>query len=123
MLRRILLLSSAVLMGACAVAQAQPSDIIGTVIDTTSKQPIAGVNVTAISPILPEPKSTATGAQGDYRLAELPAGVYTLTYEHSAYKPYARIDFQLRINRTVRVNVELMPRSAGQAAAPESGKP
>ena len=120
MLRRILPLLSFVLLSVAGTGvQAQPSDIIGTVIDATSKQPIAGVNVTAMSPNLPDPKKTATDAEGDYRLAELPPGVYTLTYEHSAYRPYARYDFQLRFNRTIRVNVELSPKSV----APSAGRP
>lgn len=120
MLRRILpLLSFALLSIASTQAQAQSSSIIGTVIDATSKQPIAGVNVSATSPDLPDPQNTATDAQGNYRLTQLPPGVYTLRYESNAYRPYARADVQLRLNRTIRVNVELLPASL----LPPSGQP
>ena len=124
MLRRILpLLSSVLLMSTCAVAQAQSSSIIGTVIDAMSRQPVSGVTVTATSPNLPGPKNAVTDGEGNYRLAQLPPGAYSLSYENSAYKPYTRADVQLRLNRTIRVNIELLPASLGEAAAAESGKP
>lgn len=121
MLRRFPpLLLFVVLSGAGTSAWAQSSTIIGTVIDAMSKQPVAGVAVAATSPNVQEPQNTATDAQGNYRLAQLPPGVYTLSYEHSAYKPYARADVQLRLNRTIRVNVELLPASL---APPPASQP
>ncbi|WP_338867903.1 YfbK domain-containing protein [Myxococcus stipitatus] len=92
-------------------ALAQSSTILGTVIDAQSRQPVADVLVTAISPNLEKEQVVVTNAQGEYRIPQLPPGVYVLRYERESYKPYARMDVQLRLNRTIRVNVELLPES------------
>ncbi len=93
---------------------AQNSTIIGTVIDTRSRQPVPDVVVTASSPNLQGEQTVVTDAQGNYRIPQLPPGIYTLRLEKEWYKPYARSDLQLRPNRTIRVNVELLPESLGE---------
>ncbi|MFY2560410.1 carboxypeptidase-like regulatory domain-containing protein [Corallococcus terminator] len=97
-------------------ALAQSSTIIGTVIDARSRQPVPDVVVTATSPNLQGEQTVATNAQGEYRIPQLPPGVYTLRFEKEEYKPFARTDdVQLRLNRTIRLNVELLPESLGEA--------
>lgn len=126
MLRRTLcLISFLLLMGACTGAWAQASTIIGTVIDAQSRRPIADVVVTATSPNLQGEQTVVTDAQGNYRIPQLPPGVYTLRFENDSYKPYARSDIQLKLNRTIRVNVEMLPNSLGQdpAGTPPTDKP
>src|SRR5689334_5975933 len=90
-----------------APALAQSSTIIGTVIDARSRQPVPDAVVTATTPAFQGEQTVVTDAQGNYRIPQLPAGVYTLRFEKEGYKPYARADIQLRVNRTIRVNVEL----------------
>ncbi|NMO13975.1 DUF3520 domain-containing protein [Pyxidicoccus fallax] len=105
-------------MGAPALAQPDAgtgtSVIIGTVIDAQSRQPVPEVVVTATSPNLQGEQTVVTDAQGNYRLPQLPPGIYTLRFEKEQFKPYARADIQLRLNRTIRVNVELLPESVGE---------
>ncbi|MFP2904692.1 von Willebrand factor type A domain-containing protein [Pyxidicoccus sp. 3LFB2] len=96
-------------------ALAQSSTIIGTVIDAKSRQPVPDVVVTATSPNLQGEQTVMTDAQGSYRIPKLPLGVYTLRFEREQFKPYARSDVQLRLNRTIRVNVELLSASLGEA--------
>jgi Carboxypeptidase regulatory-like domain len=117
MLRKFLLalLLFLPLLGANA-AQAQSSTIIGTVINAQSRQPVEDVVVTATSPNLQGEQTVVTDSQGNYRIPQLPPGIYTLRFEKEQYKPYARADVQLRLNRTIRVNVELLPESVGNAA-------
>jgi Ca-activated chloride channel family protein len=92
-----------------APALAQTGTILGTVIDVKSRQPVPDAVVTATSPNLQGEQTVVTDAHGNYRIPGLPPGVYTLRFEKEQYKPYARGDIQLRLNRTVRVNVELQP--------------
>ncbi|WP_338267204.1 YfbK domain-containing protein [Corallococcus caeni] len=87
------------------------SVIIGTVIDTETKKPLADVVVTATSPSLQGEQTVVTDAQGNYRIPQLPAGTYTLRFEKESFKPYARPEIQLLLNRTIRVNVEMLPES------------
>jgi hypothetical protein len=90
-------------------AQAQTSTLIGTVLDAESRVPVTDAIVTATSPSLGRALTTVTDAQGRYRMTGLPPGLYTLRFEKEQYDPYARADIPVRLNRTVRVNVELLP--------------
>ena len=105
-------LAAGLLYGSAAFAQS--STMIGTVIDAQSRNPVPDVVVTATSPNLQGEQTVVTDAQGNYRIPQLPPGVYTLRFEKEQFKPYARSDVQLRLNRTIRVNVELLPESLGE---------
>jgi hypothetical protein len=102
-------LLAGLLIGSAALAQSSSSVIIGTVVSADTKQPVADVVVTATSPNLQGEQTVVTDAQGSYRIPQLPPGEYTLRYEKEAFKPFSRSDIQLRLNRTIRVNVELLP--------------
>ncbi|NMO15854.1 TonB-dependent receptor [Pyxidicoccus fallax] len=105
-------LAAGLLYGSAAFAQS--STMIGTIIDAQSRQPVPDVVVTATSPNLQGEQTVVSDAQGNYRIPQLPPGVYTLRFEKEQFKPYARADVQLRLNRTIRVNVELLPESLGE---------
>ncbi|WP_249351241.1 YfbK domain-containing protein [Corallococcus exiguus] len=99
-----------------APALAQPdagsvgkSVIIGTVIDTETKKPLQDVVITATSPSLQGEQTVVTDANGNYRIPQLPVGTYTLRFELESFKPFARPEIQLLPNRTIRVNVEMLP--------------
>ncbi|CAM3899676.1 TonB-dependent receptor [Corallococcus sp. ZKHCc1 1396] len=102
-------LAAGLLYGSAAFAQS--SVILGTVINTEDKKPAADVVVTATSPNLQGEQIVVTDAQGNYRIPQLPPGTYTLRFEKETFKPYARPEIQLLLNRTIRVNVELLPDS------------
>ncbi len=105
--RRLLLLASVALTPA---ALAQGSSVLtGTLIDASSKNPISDVVVTATSPKLQGEQIVVSDSTGTYRIPQLPPGPYTLRFEKESFKPYTRSDVQLRIDQTVRVNVELLP--------------
>ncbi|WP_426756029.1 YfbK domain-containing protein [Myxococcus sp. Y35] len=95
-------------------AWAQSSVLVGTVIDASSRKSLPDVIVTASSPNLQGTQTAATDAQGNYRIPQLPPGDYTLTFEKEGFKPYTRSAIQLRLNRTTRINVELLPTSMGE---------
>src|SRR5687768_2545997 len=57
----------------------QVGSISGNV-TTSEGEPLPGVLVEATSPVLPQPRSTATNEAGDYRLPQLPPGSYELTF-------------------------------------------
>ncbi|MCK8500932.1 mucoidy inhibitor MuiA family protein [Myxococcus fulvus] len=96
------------------VAPGGDAFVLGNVIDAQSRTPVGDVVVTATSPSLPGEETTVTDAQGNYRLPPLPPGVYTLRFEKEQFKPYARADIQVWMQRTVRMNVELLPESLGE---------
>lgn len=92
------------------------STFAGTVIDGVGKQPLAGVAVTATSPVLEGAETQATDEQGDYQISGLPPGYYTLSFELDGFKPFERDDIELHDGRTIHMNVELLPDNVGAAA-------
>jgi hypothetical protein len=105
-------LVACLLLGSVALAQSSSSVIIGTVAnaDPASKgTALADVVVTATSPNLQGEQTVVTDAQGQYRIPQLPPGNYVLRFDREGFRPFTRSDIQLRLNRTIRVNVELLP--------------
>jgi Ca-activated chloride channel homolog len=99
------------------------SVIIGTVVAADNKKPIADVVVTATSPNLQGEQVVVTDAQGNYRIPQLPPGVYTLRFDKESYRPFSRSDIPLRLDRTIRVNVELLAESFSEEIVVVSSGP
>jgi outer membrane receptor protein involved in Fe transport len=85
------------------------SVIVGQVLSADNKKAVSDVVVTATSPNLQGEQVVVTDAQGQYRIPQLPPGVYTLRFDKESFKPFSRSDIQLRLDRTIRVNVEILP--------------
>jgi outer membrane receptor protein involved in Fe transport len=85
------------------------SVIVGQVVSADGKAPVSDVVVTATSPNLQGEQVVVTDAQGQYRIPQLPPGVYTLRFDKESFKPFSRPEIQLRLDRTIRVNVEMLP--------------
>jgi hypothetical protein len=83
--------------------------LTGAVLDASTRQPVADVAVTATSAALQGEQTVVTDGAGSYRIPQLPPGNYTVRLEKEAYKPYASGGITLRVNSTIRVNVELLP--------------
>ena len=101
-------------LSAATVAHAD-SVILGTVIDAETRKPAADVLVTLTSPSLQGEQVVVTDTQGQYRIPQLPPGVYTLRFDKESFRPFARPEIQLRLDRTIRVNVQLLPESARES--------
>src|SRR5829696_7835666 len=83
------LIAFVLLMGfqVSALAQGvQTGTIRGTVQDQQGLA-MPGVTVTATSPALQGPRTAVTEAEGNYTLAALPAGQYTVTFELTGFTP------------------------------------
>src|SRR5436190_24217695 len=69
---------------------AQSASLVGKVTDQSGGA-MPGVTVTVKSPALQVQQASAvTGADGDYRLLELPPGAYTVTFELSGFQTSVR---------------------------------
>jgi hypothetical protein len=97
-----------VLLGTSALAQGT-AVITGKIINSADKKPLQDAVVTATSPSLQGEQAVVSDASGSYRIPQLPPGVYTIRVDREGYKPFSRPDIQLRIDRTIRFNVELLP--------------
>ena len=101
------------LLLAGTAAHAQSAVLTGTVVDSSTKVPVADVVVTASSPSLQGEQVVITDASGLYRVPQLPPGSYTLRFEKETYRPYSRSGIDVVSDRTLRLNVELLPETAG----------
>lgn len=100
----ILLLVTAV---SAAAGQATTANIIGQVKDESGSV-LPGVTVTATSPVLQVPSvTTVTDTQGDYRLASLPIGTYSVEYELAGFQAVKHDGLRLTIGFTVKQDVTL----------------
>lgn len=105
----VLVLAS--LVAGSALAQSQ-SVLTGVVRDTSTKQPVADVVVTATSPSLQGEQVVVSDNTGTYRIPQLPPGVYTLRFEKESFRPLSRSQMMLRAGITARADVELLPETA-----------
>jgi hypothetical protein len=86
----------------------QTGEISGKVTDS-SNAVLPGVTVTATGDVLPAPRETVTGDQGDYRLPALPPGNYTLTFALSGMQTVtrpARVQLQQDTVADVTLNIQ-----------------
>lgn len=83
---------------------AQHGSVTGTVTDGAGVLP--GVTIEASRPDLAEPRVTHTDEVGSYSLAELPAGIWTLTFELPGFSTASR-ERDLPADSIVTVDVEL----------------
>ena len=101
------------LVGGAAYAQASTSVLTGNVVDASTNAPVADVVVTATSPSLQGEQVVVTDSTGLYRVPQLPPGTYTLRFEKESYRPYSRTGIEVPADRTLRLNVPLLPETAG----------
>ena len=97
--------------------------LTGNVLDASTPRPVADVVVTATSPALQGERVVVTDASGLYRVPQLPPGTYTLRFEKETYRPYTRTGIEVTADRTLRLNVELLPEVAGSETVTVVGTP
>ena len=97
------------LLLAAPAAWAQGSAVMtGTVLDASTKKPLPDVVVTVTSPALQGEQTVVTDKSGSYRIPNLPPGSYVLRCEADGYKPCSRGGITLKLDSTIRVNVEML---------------
>jgi len=103
----------AVMIGVVALAsspaagQGTSASIIGQVTDDSGAV-LPGVTLTATSPALQVPQVTdVTNELGEYRLAPLPIGTYTVVFDLAGFRPARREDVRLTVGFTARIDMKL----------------
>ena len=79
----------------------QTGDIAGQVTNASDGSPITGIAIEASSPVLPGVRTATTSANGEYRLALLPPGAYTIKYSLSDGTTLTRVTTVLLEQRSV----------------------
>lgn len=101
------LLGIALIPAAVRGQSAQSAALVGKVTDQSGGA-MPGVTVTVKGPALQVPHvTTTTAGDGDYRLLELPPGVYSVAFEPSGFQTSVRTDVRLTTGSAGRVDVTL----------------
>src|SRR5712691_9487416 len=102
--QRLIVLACAVLIPTVAFAQAS---VTGVVRDTSGAV-LPGVTAEATSPVLIEKvRSVVTDGTGQYRIVDLLAGTYTVTFTLPGFSTVRREGIELTGSFTATVNVEM----------------
>src|SRR5215469_190994 len=87
-------------------AQVETGRIVGAVKDASGAVvSSATITVTAIQ--INVQSKTTTNADGEYVIAELNAGEYTVSVEHAGFKKAVQAAFKLDVNQVVRIDFVL----------------
>lgn len=113
-MRFLQVLSAALLLSAVAAAQSDRGTITGTVTDPTGA---------VLANAMLEAKNAGTGATyraastntGNYNLAQLPTGTYSLSATTPGFKTFVREKIELPVAQTVRIDVTLEVGSAAES--------
>lgn len=104
--RFLLCLLLGALLSAPALLAQTTSTIEGVVTDRQGLA-ISGAEVNIAADTLGVSKKTTTDANGNYSIAALPAGLYTLTVSHAGFSTQVFKDLEVTLNRTLKFNVSL----------------
>lgn len=96
------------LLPTIAAAQVESSGTFAGVVRDTSGAVLPGVTVEASSPVLIEKvRTSVTDEQGQYQIASLRSGVYTVTFTLTGFRTLRREALELSPGFIVNVNAEL----------------
>jgi len=87
-------------------AQRTTGDLIGVVKDSSGAV-LPGVTVSVTGPNIPRAQTAVTSEQGSYRVANLPPGTYTVSFELSGFKSVALQGLRVNLGGTLEQNVSL----------------
>src|SRR5437016_3705088 len=105
---RIALLLAALPILAPSAAYAQGTSAIAGVVHDTSGAVLPGVTIEAASPALIEKiRTVVSDEKGEYKILDLPGGVYTVTFTLTGFTTVKREGLELTANFTANVPVEL----------------
>lgn len=106
-LKTLLLLSTAVSLFSLAIAQKKNGAIAGSVKDANSKTPLIEAVITVSSETLNGKKFAITDSTGNYRVPDLPPGLYTVSFEMEGFRTFIKENIQLSEGMSLGVSMEM----------------
>jgi hypothetical protein len=110
-------------MSSVAFAQAATGKMTGKLTDAESAQPISDAVITATSPSAQGEQTVVSDASGEFEIPSLPPGVYLLHIEKENYKPFNQGDIVIRLDKTIRVTLKMVPEAFVGPETVVVGKP
>src|SRR5713226_7621232 len=107
-LTRLIVAAGACVLLVPASVSAQGTSAIAGVVRDTSGAVLPGVTIEAASPALIEKVRTViSDSQGEYKILNLPGGIYTVTFTLTGFSTFKRDGLELTANFTANVGAEM----------------
>jgi Ca-activated chloride channel family protein len=120
-MRKLLFLVASVLMLSNAYSQdKKPAAIGGFVKDARTKAPLKEAVVTVSSDAFEGQKWVLTDTTGLYRISNLPAGNYIISFEMDGYKKFTQENIFLKEGMSLGVSFEMIKEAATAPPAKKS---
>jgi len=103
---RAVLLCALLLLTTHLHAQRTTGDLLGVVRDSSGAV-LPGVTVSATGPNIPRAQAAITSENGSYRIANLPPGIYALTFELSGFRTVVLQGLRVNVGAALEQNVGL----------------
>jgi hypothetical protein len=123
-LRRILLALALVI--ACTPAAAFPQSVSGTILGTvtdSSGSVIPNAKVTAVNEGTGLTRTVQADSSGEYTLASLPTGRYTIMTEMTGFKALALSNIELSVDQRARIDLKLELGAMSESISVEATSP
>jgi hypothetical protein len=105
-----------------ALAQQQTGEIYGRAADTSGAL-LPGTTVTVESRSLFQPRVAVTSEAGTYRIAELPIGAYSVTFQLTGFRTVTFQDIRVTIGFQAQVNATLEVSAVQESVTVTDGSP
>lgn len=112
---------AALLTISLSFGQSKPGIIAGSVKDSRTKSPLIEAVITVSSPALQGQKFALTDSTGFYKIANLPPGLYTVSFEMEGFRKYSQENVLLSDGMSLGVSME-MAKDRGAAEAEKAKK-
>jgi Carboxypeptidase regulatory-like domain/TonB-dependent Receptor Plug Domain len=106
---KLLLLTTALLVGLCCPALAQTSGSISGEVRDEKQAVITGATVTLKNIQTNETRTTQTNSDGRYHFATVPVGAFEITVESTGFAKYQQSGITLALNQNAVVDVTMKP--------------
>jgi hypothetical protein len=105
-LRLVIALSVVSIVASISFGQVDRSGLTGTVTDSSGRL-LPQAHITVVENETGVRREAASDSSGSYSIAQLPVGVYTVTFEHQGFKKLEFVDVEQVIGRTRTLNATL----------------
>jgi hypothetical protein len=111
-----------VLVTAAAVAQIDRGTITGVTLDT-SRAAVPNVEITLVNEATSIKTTTVSTAEGNYTIAALPIGLYTVTASAPGFKVFRSSGVRIQVSTTARLDIVLEVGSISETVTVEASNP
>jgi len=82
--------------------------VSGTVVNASTKKPLADVTITATNTVSKTELIVTTDCNGQYKLSQLPAGTYKFKFEKESFRSVEKNNIAIKLESPMKMNIEIV---------------